>query len=328
MQEKLVSIIIPIYNVKDYLKRCIGSVQSQSHSNIEIILVDDGSLDGSSEICDHYQSIDNRVKVIHQKNGGISAARNSGLLLSNGGYLAFVDGDDYLHEDFIKTLLTCALENNADVSVCTFIRVYGDREVITNKFVQKCSFTNIEALKDLFSYPSMCDIIIWNKLYKKSLFIDNNIIFPEGKIHEDTFTSYKLLYAANKIVFTNSPLYYYLQRRGSIMNSNFNMNNFDMIEAVEETVVWVDEFEPSLSKIVRAYKLRFQLMLLNRITDAKVADSTVWKKLSKNILDDSLETMENKYVSKKHKLLIKILRIGKIPYTISRKIYLLKKETI
>lgn len=328
MNEKLISIIIPIFNVKDYLKRCIESVQVQTHSNIEIILVDDGSWDGSSEICDQYRTIDSRVKVIHQKNSGISAARNSGMHISNGEYIAFVDSDDYLHIDFLKILLNCALENEAEISVCSFIKVYQNHEVAINNRVEKKLFSNVGALKDVLSYPSTCDVMVWNKLYKKSLFIDHLIEFPVGKIYEDTFIIYRLLYAANKVAFINLPLYYYLQRRGSIMHSSFNVQNFDMLEAANETVAWVDKFEPSLDQMVRGYRLRFQITLINRITDAKNIDEKLWGELSKTILNDSIHLKNTKYISQKHKLFIRIIGFGKIPYTICRKIYLLKKETV
>lgn len=230
---ELISIIIPIYNVEKYLRRCIDSVISQTYQNIEIILVDDGSPDKSGEICDEYKVLDKRVKVIHKKNAGLSDARNAGIDIAKGKFLTFVDSDDWIECKYIEKLYQLIKIENCDISMCNFIKTSNVNIQINNFNIEIFKFSNIEALEQLSDKFYVQMVIACGKLYKKELF--DNIRFPVGRLHEDEFTTYKLIHKAEKIVFTTEPLLYYWQRQDSIMGVGFNLRSrLDAIDALEE----------------------------------------------------------------------------------------------
>ena len=219
-----VSIIVPIYNVEKYLKRAVDSIIAQTHKNIEILLVDDGSPDSCGDICDEYALNDNRIIVIHKKNGGLSSARNAGIEKATGKYILFVDSDDYILPNMVERLLNVAY-NNCDIVQCDFFRfedkipespLKKDFEVITSK----------SALNRIDSAEYMA---AWNKLYIAELFDD--IRFPDGKIHEDVGCTYKLFYKAQKIAIIKDKLYGYFTNPCSITTSKIKSNKLDLIDA-------------------------------------------------------------------------------------------------
>lgn len=229
----IISVIIPVYNVEKYLYKCIDSVLGQTYKELEIILVDDGSTDNSGVICDEYEKKDDRIKVIHKKNGGLSDARNCGLDNAIGEYIAFLDSDDWVDIDLYKNLYYLIDKYDADIAVCNFERVYSERDKLRKVEEKVEVYTNTEAIEQIY-YPtekSTQMIIAWNKLYKK--YILKNMRFPRGKIHEDEFLTPLLLYRAGKVVYTNKQLIYYRQVQGSIMNSNFSVKRLDYLYALE-----------------------------------------------------------------------------------------------
>jgi glycosyltransferase involved in cell wall biosynthesis len=229
----LISVIVPVYKVEDYLRRCIVSILNQTYSNIEIILVDDGSPDSSGDICDDYEKKDPRVKVIHKKNGGLSDARNAGIDIAKGKYTTFLDSDDWIAYDYIETLYDLLVRNGADISVCNFIRTETEIIEITGVAKDIYEFSNIQALDNLCGKFYEQLTVAWGKLYRTELF--KEIRFPVGKIHEDEFTTYKVLYKAKKIVVTTEQLLYYWQRPDSIMGLGFKLTNrLHALEAFEE----------------------------------------------------------------------------------------------
>ena len=239
--ELLLSIIIPVYNVENYLAHSIQSVREQTYKNLEIILVDDGSTDKSGELCDLYSKEDKRIYVVHQKNGGLSSARNTGLEIANGEYILLLDSDDWIHKDTCKILMNLAIENDADIVQGDFEKVYDDNikdeEYISNSYK---ILSNIEALK--YSYVQKSNVssnVAWGKVYRKKL-IDGKR-YPVGKLHEDEFTTYKLIYRANKMIFTNEKLYYYRQRKESIMSTMYSKRRLDVLDAFEERISFIRE---------------------------------------------------------------------------------------
>lgn len=217
MHSPLVSIIIPIYKVEPYLRRCLDSIVNQTYTNLEIILVDDGSPDECPTICDEYAAKDNRIVVIHKENGGLSDARNAGLDICRGEYVSFVDSDDWLADSFVCNLTQAIYQNNADIGVANFIRASvpfsAKIQLEPNSHIEKLN--SLQSVKKLWTNDYITFVIACGKIYKTSLFSD--IRFPKGKIHEDEYTTYKLLYRASKTVFLNIPLYFYFQRNDSIM---------------------------------------------------------------------------------------------------------------
>lgn len=242
----LISVIVPIYNVENYLRKCIESIISQTYSTLEIILVNDGSLDNSALICNMLAKEDSRIKVIHKKNGGLSDARNVGLKASSGKYVSFIDSDDYIENTYFEVLLRLMYNENADIAQCNFKRIYesnkNNSNVVKENYNTSVSvFSNLEALNNLFNESYVQTVISCNKLYKRNLF--DNIRFPVKKLHEDEFTTYKLLYESNKLAKTEEALYCYLQRTGSITQSSFNEKRLDAIEAYSEQISFYEEKE-------------------------------------------------------------------------------------
>ena len=216
---QLISIVVPIYNVEKYLDDCIKSIIGQTYKNIEIILVDDGSTDRSGEVCENYAKYDKRIKVIHKENGGLSDARNEGLKIANGQYITFIDSDDYVNEEFVEILYKSIKKYNADISICNYDLIEEKstyRKENKKNIKDITQLDNKECLKRTYSNEKGMEFLAWAKLYNKDLFVKNCIIYPKGKIHEDTYTTYKLIYYSKNIVYNDVSLYYYRKRNGSI----------------------------------------------------------------------------------------------------------------
>jgi glycosyltransferase involved in cell wall biosynthesis len=231
-KENLISVIVPVYNMENYLEKCLDSITGQSYRNLEIILVDDASKDNSGKICDRYAAKDGRIKVIHRaKNGGLSAARNSGLDIATGDYLGFADSDDWLEKDMYQFLLDNLLQVNADISLCGFSRIFDDFELPNDKSYSYRVLRGEDALA-LLLQDRIIQNFYWCKLYKKDLL--NGIRMPEGKIFEDIFTQHLIFEKAQKVVLHNVPKYNYQQRSSSV--SNTGDWNDDYLEAFYERV--------------------------------------------------------------------------------------------
>jgi len=238
-ENNIITVVVPIYNVSKYLNACIDSILNQNYRNLEVILVDDGSTDESAKICDEYEKKDARIIVFHKKNGGLSSARNVGIDNATGEFITFIDSDDYVGPTFIETLYESIRNWDSQISMCDFLRVDENKEldeiVINNSPRQEDFFSPEEAIKNVYSsdYHGI-DFVAWAKLYRIELFTTTGIRYPEGKLHEDTFTTYKLFYEAKKLSYVDYPLYYYRIREGSIMNAQFNLKRLDMLEATRE----------------------------------------------------------------------------------------------
>jgi len=253
----LISIIVPVYKVEDYLEKCIKSILAQSLTNLELILIDDGSPDKCGEICDSYADKDSRINVVHKRNEGLSAARNTGLDIAKGKYIGFIDSDDWIDSNMYETLLALLVDNNADIAQCEFIKSYNEEEIIDNSEKKNFEiFNNVESLVNLYNEKAISTVVIWNKLYKRSLF--ENIRFPKGKIHEDEFTTHKLLYKSKKLVYTDKTFYYYRQNPTSIMNSKFNKKRLDILDAMQERLEFAEKIgnEMFINKTLNKYMFR------------------------------------------------------------------------
>lgn len=247
VKEELVSVIVPVYNVEKYLSQCLDSIIHQTYKNLEIILVNDGSTDGSGKICDDYAAKDGRIKVIHQENGGLSDARNKGLDLMTGQFVTFVDSDDYLENNCIHTLYTYAYTCKTDISIGKFIEF----EENTSQFLfhnhlnngNKIEFlTGDQCLERHHKYFLGIFVTACAKLYRTSLFNDSNpcksIRYPLGVLHEDQYTTHKLFFKSNKIVFVNDYLYVYRVRKNSITNTPLSDKRImDNIRGLEEKII-------------------------------------------------------------------------------------------
>ena len=245
MLEKKISIIVPIYGVEQYLEECICSLLKQTYRNLEIILIDDGSKDACPEICDQYQKTDERITVIHKKNGGAASARNVGLDIASGDYIGFVDSDDYVDPKYIEQLYVYMQENDADISVCSFFNVYKrHKEAVEIK--RTGSFGGEEYLK-LFLNDWRCGLI-WNKLFKAD--VVKKIRFSEGHVIDDEFFTYQAVMRSDKIMVCSEPLYYYRMRASGVMNQRkYSKMLQDRLQYMQERFENVTLKHPNLYKL-------------------------------------------------------------------------------
>ena len=231
-----ISVIVPVYKVEQYIHRCVDSILAQTFRDFELILVDDGSPDNCPAICDEYAAKDSRVVVIHQKNGGLSAARNKGIdwtfSQSNSQWLTFIDSDDWVHPEYLQRLLDAAVEHNVSVSICNFIRTDGQ-----SPDIPPCTFTPVLWNTEEFYYKhNVHATIACGKLYRKECFQD--IRYPVGRIYEDGFVTHKLLFEHTHVVFIPATLYYYFRNSDSIMLSPFSIKKYDGLTAREERIAF------------------------------------------------------------------------------------------
>lgn len=236
-----ISVIVPIYKVEEYLYRCVDSIINQTYTNLEIILVDDGSPDNCPMICDEYAKKDIRIRVVHKKNGGLSDARNAGLDIATGEYIMFIDSDDFVDIEMMESMMKNMIDNNVDMVVCNIKYVYEDREVVKYNQADRI-LDRYEAMEEYLK-DGVVQAVAWNKLYKKSLI--NNMRYKVGKTNEDEFFTYKVVDKTEKIYYNSSPFYNYIQRDSSIMGK-YSIKRLDGVEASYERLNFIKEKYPSL----------------------------------------------------------------------------------
>lgn len=233
MQQINVSLIIPVYNVEKYLCKCMESAIGQTLKYIEIIIVNDGSTDNCASIIEEYAARDERVKVINQENKGLSAARNTGIMVAKGEYLAFLDSDDWVTPGFLEKMYNTAKEKDADIVICNHTKVVeGVVEFPVKRHFRSDEITSFEALRKVISDTEIKSFA-WDKLYKRSLFTQNDISYPQGLYFEDMATTFKLFYYSSKIATIKDCLYYYRQRLGGLSKRPELKRIYDNIKAVE-----------------------------------------------------------------------------------------------
>ncbi len=262
MKEK-VSIIIPIYNAEKYLKRCLDPIINQSYENLEIILVDDGSTDSSKNIAEDYAKNDKRIKVIHQKNAGLSSARNTGLKHATGDFVTFVDSDDFISPKMVEKMLQAIHDAKATIAVCSFQEKYPNGKIthFNNHKHPKRLLTTKEALEDMLLEKGFT-VSATMKLFPRSFF--NDISFPINKLHEDVGTTYKLIKKADYIIFIPEEYYYYCHHSNSIINE-FKEQKFDLIDLTDQMCDELDEEFPNLNNVTRERRMRARFSLLRQI---------------------------------------------------------------
>lgn len=300
----LVSIIVPVYNVERFLEKCIKSIIQQKYRNLEILLIDDGSTDFSSHICDKYANIDKRIRVIHKSNGGLSDARNLGIEMHKGEYIIFVDSDDFIHENMIGDMLKLALNYSADIVECGILYVDSGFDFQSKhvEFKNKIEIADHDiAVRKILDYDYK--IMVWNKLFKSELF--NSIRFPVGKIHEDEYTTPYLVDLCSQYVKISNQYYAYVQRKDSIMNVKFEKRRLDIIGAQESRIKYFsDKYKGSYDMLMKYHYfvtcINLKHYMRNEFTDTKV---------NKLIKDLSCFLLKAKELSKTRKIKILIYLI-------------------
>lgn len=274
----LISVIVPVYKVEDYLNRCIKSIVEQTYSQLEIILVDDGSPDNCPSMCDAWKKKDSRIQVVHKKNGGLSDARNAGMAVASGEYIAFVDSDDWIHSQYVEMLYAAAKKYDADIVGCDIRLVYDDITQCGKITADVELYTSEQALKTLINGVGF-RAVVWNKLYHRRVLQGESFII--GRYHEDEFFSYKILAKAGKLAFVNAELYFYFQRSGSIMNS-LSSKHLDVLDAYLERLDFLQNRYPML---YHSDKARFCVSCIGLYQDVLQFAGTEQKACMKTIKD-------------------------------------------
>ena len=287
-----ISIVIPVYNAQKYLNKCFECLMNQSFTDFEAIFIDDGSIDASGAILDGFAEKDLRIRVVHQKNGGASAARNTGLGIATGKYISFIDADDLFHKDYLKSLYEAAEETDADIVQCGYKRV-TENECDNFAFTtmnaemsgnEKC-FSNTEFLNKIYTSEAVDSIVLWNKIYRREIF--DGILFHEGIMFEDELFSAKVIYAASKIVRISQVLYFYLYNEESVMNRTYSYRMLDILTALQLRMDFYKEHGLKSLYEKDSYKYLYKI-LLNYYEIDKLSDE------HKDVLKD----LKNKYWKK------------------------------
>ncbi len=279
----MISVIVPIYRVEEYLKRCVDSILNQTYNDLEIILVDDGSPDNCPAICDEYAKKDSRIKVIHKENGGLSDARNAGLAIAKGEWLSFIDSDDWIEPDMYEILLKNATEYNSQISVG------GVNDELCNSDsikIIKTTFDGKEDIKCLSPKDAMRKHLLgswaaWDKIYRREVFKD--IKFPVGEINEDEVIMLKLLDKCERIVYNNRVFYHYIHRAESITTASFSPKKLVWVKHCKDNLEWIRKNYPELESEALSRLLSSILWSMREMALSKESFSKEMKKIRKEL---------------------------------------------
>ena len=249
-QDPLVSIIVPVYKVEKYLRRCLNSIVDQTYLKTEVLLVDDGSPDHCGEICDEYSAKYTNITVIHQENQGQAAARNHAAIKATGDYIAFIDSDDYVESDYVEYLMGLVRQYNADIAIGGFRYLYEGTECPPRKAESVELLMSTEEALNRLNYTKGYGAAPWAKLYRRQLILDHP--FPEGQIYEDLAVLYRIFCDADRVAYGNRVIYYWLQRAGSTMRSEFSDRQMAALRATEDQIWFLEEKLPSAIPSARA----------------------------------------------------------------------------
>lgn len=300
---KKISVIVPAYNVEKYIKECVGSIIDQSYKNIEIIIVDDGSTDKTGIICDKIAKTDDRIKVIHQNNQGLSVARNNGIKAASGDFISLVDGDDIVEDDFLQSMMSNICDD-IDVAISGYKTVNEAGDILSIVKNANETISGEDATIRLLTRQEDLFVIAWNKLYRKRLFIESSIWYPAGRIHEDNLTTYKLLSKAKNVAIIDSTDYLYMKRVGSITSkSKKNLQIKEKINAAKDAVDYLSD-NNNLCEAAKYSLFLAQIIELNEAIKGNLANIDI---LILGILKGNYS--RNKYCSIKGKVYIDMLKV-------------------
>jgi len=318
METPLISVLVPVYNVEQYLEECLESIINQKYRKLEIILVDDGSTDKSGEICDEYAKKDSRIKVIHQKNQGVAAARNVSIAKATGDYIGFVDSDDFIVPDMYKNMISLAEKYHADIVMCNakYTDQYGQN--IPNygsaKSIAERTLTGKQYVTELCTTYNSIYVVPWNKIYRKCLFED--IQYPVGKTIDDEAVIHRIAHKCDKIVFTSKIYYFYRQQPTSIMNNTVSVKRFDSIYADLDRIDLLEKNDYENETVIKC-KIFLCNDFITTLKGVNLSDSEtkhIIKKLHKLIKPICKNLLRSKIPSKNEKIVIFLLNISPFLY--------------
>ena len=305
MECPLISVVVSVYNIGGYVEKCLKSLITQSYENIEVIVVDDGSTDGSGEICDKIATSDERIRVFHKKNGGISDARNYGIKKARGTIVALIDGDDYVRKDYIKVMHVEMEKTDADIVICGYNDVVPEKVLMSGE----------DATVRLLVGQENLEIVAWNKLYRKSLF--DRIKYPVGEVNEDSLMTYKLLAETKKVAYVDKTLYVYVERGDSTMATEKVERRLKNRErAAKEAMEYFDKNK----------KLKDAAGVSLLTAKYAFVDAAIKGEISKNFYDKNVQWINrhkniykgNPFINKKLKLYMILCSLGL--YRVFRKV--------
>lgn len=321
----LISVIIPVYNVERYLSKCLNSVLAQSYTNLEIILIDDGSTDTSGKMIDEYKKKDSRIVTIHQQNSGLSAARNTGLRIMKGKYVTFVDSDDYVTNDYVEYLYSLIKKSNfkAPLAICSLMDHYENSGKNVN--CGDGSERNITGKKciEMMCYHNLVDTCAYAKLGTNELY--QGFTFPEGKLFEDIGTTYQLFMKSPIVACGFKPKYYYNIRSNSIVTSGFKKNKLDMLEMTDKMANNVIKKYPDLHSAVLRRQVYARFSTLNQMLNTNNYE-TEKKNIVQYIKDNRKLVLNDPQTPKRDHMAYALLRFGLPLYRFGWKTYMKMKS--
>lgn len=312
-----ISVILPVYNVEKYLEECVKTIIGQTYQNLEIILVDDGSLDRCPTLCDEFAKLDERIRVLHKKNGGLSDARNAGTQIATGEYITFVDSDDLVTETYVEYLYNLIKKYGCDMSLCTHTVVFE-----TGKTISCGDNTDelLDAKKCLLRmlYHDVIDTSAWAKMYRTDM--AKKILYPKGKLFEDIGTTYRFFLSSGKIACGYKSQYFYIQRKNSIVSGKFNPHKLELLEMTDKMAEDVEKVYPDLAQAVLRRRVYARFSTLNQMLDVDGYDKERNDIIS-FIKVHKQEIMSNKNAPERDKAALCILSIGYPFYRLMWKIF-------
>ena len=312
----LISVIVPVFRVEKLLSRCVDSILAQSYKSIEIILVDDGSDDNCPAICDRYALMDDRIVVIHKKNGGLSDARNTGIKAAKGKYITFIDSDDSVEPNYIQQLYSTIVEAGADIAVCGYTVILPKKE-IAHSSSKKMILNQSESLEKIL-YHQDFDVASVAKLYKKSLF--RTVKFPVGENYEDSSTTYRLIMLSKTVSCNMNSQYNYIVRNNSIMTHDFKAEDALLVKSWDKMGEAIVERFPNLNRAAIRGSTYARICTLRKAVNASNRNKELEKRLRKEIINNKTILFDKK-CPKRDKIAIVILFFGITPFRISWRIY-------
>jgi glycosyltransferase involved in cell wall biosynthesis len=311
MDNNLISVIVPVYKVEKYLRRCVDSILVQTYKNFELFLVDDGSPDDCGKICDEYASKDARIKVIHQKNQGQAAARNHAAKIATGEFIAFVDSDDYIEPDYLEYLLGLQHKYNSDMSIGGFCYQYEGKLPKERTYVkEKDALLDASEALIRMNYNQGCGATPWAKLYKKDLILKHP--FPEGQIYEDLAILYRIVGYCSSIAIGNRKIYYWVQRMGSTMRMEFDERQMVAMDAVAAQIEYVEKEYPKALKSAK-YRYVAKAIELLAVCFNSGGSRTVFERLQKQMNLYANDLLHDKRAKKTMKMRVIAVKLGYFP---------------
>lgn len=316
----LISVIVPVYNVEKYIRKCLRSIMVQTYENLEIILIDDGSSDRSGKIIDDYATTDSRIKICHQENAGLSAARNKGIELSAGSYITFIDSDDYIASDYVEYLYGLLEQDdfNSPLAICSLMNVYSS----TGKQVD-CGDSSEQILSgekciEMMCYHDLVDTCAYAKLGKRELY--DKVKFPVGQLFEDIATTYLLFAQCETVACGFKPKYFYVIRENSIVTSNFNNSKLDLLKMTDQMADYVNHKYPELKKATLRRQAYARFSTLNQMLDTTEAHQEK-KEIVEFLKKNEKKVLADPKTPRRDRIAYRLLDSGELVYKGFWKLY-------